>query len=713
MLAVVDKWPWPAVDGGRQRLAALLGAVGSLGRVDLVVWDRTGGRSRPDQLDQLDRLDRLDQPDQPDQPDRVGRVAVVAAPARPRRWPRRPVHPARGPELPRTLAVRDRERLAAVVRRWTAEVAYDLIWVYDLHSYGAAEPALPPGVPVAVDLVDLVAELHERDVAADRSTPLRSAGQLRQRRRRAVDARRWRTLQDRAVARADLVTVCSTHDAEAVRARVPTASPVVVPNGYAGGAPPPERHDPPVLGLVGNHAYPPNSVAARRLARGVLPRVHDHGIEARALIVGRAPAAVRALAGGSVEVTGPVDEVGPCLARTDVVVVPLESGSGTRIKILEAFAHHLPVVATPVAAEGLDVRDGHEVLLGESDEQLAAACVRVLGDDELRSRLVAAGAALLEREHRWGHAADGLRRALADVARPAPVPPTALGHRSVSMVICTYQRAEALRANLAELLALDGVDEVVVVVDGSTDDTMAVLRRITDPRLRVVWTPNRGLPAARTTGAALARGEWVLFVDDDDRCPTDHVPHLLAVADTHTADIVSTPKLWGGRQRIEARVEAARRRPVERPRYGELSGFPAADVETIHLCSTALVRRSVLEVVAHDPGYRGNAYMEESDFYVRAARAGFRSVLTPQSWVSEAGRFPGGCRMAPLTYQAWSVRNEVRFLLRHAGWLRRSGTWPHPTRDVAGAQIARWVLPLRRRASRMTRVARTARGGGG
>lgn len=91
---------------------------------------------------------------------------------------------------------------------------------------------------------------------------------------------------------------------------------------------------------------------------------------------------------------------------------------------------------------------------------------------------------------------------------------------SISVVLPTFNRAAGLRANLDSVLAMAGVDEVVVVDDGSTDDTWPWLQARSDDRLRPVRQPaNRGSPAARNTGAQHARGDWVVFAEDDCRFP--------------------------------------------------------------------------------------------------------------------------------------------------------------------------------------------------
>jgi len=87
----------------------------------------------------------------------------------------------------------------------------------------------------------------------------------------------------------------------------------------------------------------------------------------------------------------------------------------------------------------------------------------------------------------------------------------------ISVIVPTYNRAHVLGASLASLLAQEGVAlEVMVVDDGSTDGTAALLAGWQDPRLRVLARPHAGIAAARNAGIAAARGPYVAFHDSDD-----------------------------------------------------------------------------------------------------------------------------------------------------------------------------------------------------
>jgi glycosyltransferase involved in cell wall biosynthesis len=88
-----------------------------------------------------------------------------------------------------------------------------------------------------------------------------------------------------------------------------------------------------------------------------------------------------------VEVIGTVPDVRPHLARASAVVVPLNVGGGTRLKIFEAMAMGKAVVSTTLGAEGLPVEDGRQILIADDPALFADSVVRLLADSELRHRV--------------------------------------------------------------------------------------------------------------------------------------------------------------------------------------------------------------------------------------------------------------------------------------------------------------------------------------
>jgi glycosyltransferase involved in cell wall biosynthesis len=132
--------------------------------------------------------------------------------------------------------------------------------------------------------------------------------------------------------------------------------------------------------------------------------------EARFRLVGRHDGVLGKLADlPGVDLIGEVDDLEETFRTTTAVVVPLRAGSGTRIKVIEAFAQRLPVVSTTLGCEGLDARQGVELLIGDTPEELAAACVDLLTDQRKAAAIADAGHALWQARFRWQDIQDQVR----------------------------------------------------------------------------------------------------------------------------------------------------------------------------------------------------------------------------------------------------------------------------------------------------------------
>ena len=269
---------------------------------------------------------------------------------------------------------------------------------------------------------------------------------------------------------------------------------------------------------------------------------------------------------------------------------------------------------------------------------------------------------------------------------------------SVTAILPTYERAAALRVTLPRFLALRGIAEVIVVDDGSTDDTPAVLAAIDDPRLRVIrHATNRGSPAARNTGAEAAQTDWVVYLEDDCGFPADYAEVLLRVAREQDAQVVSAP--WVNAPEESYAAEVAKRRAHPADVFGldtHPGTFPRVTMPTPFLCALALVRRDVALSVKYDEALRGNAWREETDFYLRATQAGHRCVVTPDTASWQAGHWPGGQHPKVLPYEYWLLRNNWQFLRRHAAYLRAYGGVPSIARAQARLTSSRATMLARR-----------------
>ncbi len=244
-----------------------------------------------------------------------------------------------------------------------------------------------------LDLHNVESILHERCAAVEGG----AAGFAHR-----VFGRASRALERQWLPRYETVLAASEEDARAVRTIARNARVAVYPNAI------PERPLPPhadheAVVFSGNLEYHPNRSAVRFFARDVWPRLREGRPNLVWRLVGKNPGAVAEFTAADprIEVSGPVEDAVAELARSRVAVAPLLAGSGTRLKILEAWAAGLPVVSTPLGAEGLGARDGEHLLLAQGASAFAAAVDRLLACSDLRRSLASGGRLLLEKEFTW------------------------------------------------------------------------------------------------------------------------------------------------------------------------------------------------------------------------------------------------------------------------------------------------------------------------
>jgi sugar transferase (PEP-CTERM/EpsH1 system associated) len=220
----------------------------------------------------------------------------------------------------------------------------------------------------------------------------------------------------------DGITLTSERDERLLRRDAPGKRTAVIPNAVdteffrPTGVP----VEPDTILFFGAINYYPNTDGLLFFLDEVFPLVKRQRPAARLWIVGQLPPpAITRRAADDVIVTGLVDDVRPYLERAGVVIAPLRIGGGTRLKIVEAMAMGKPIVATHIGAEGLDVNDGVDLLLGDTAEDFAAQVVRALGDAGLAQRLGEAARHRAESRFSWHHAVDRLERFYQELPPPA------------------------------------------------------------------------------------------------------------------------------------------------------------------------------------------------------------------------------------------------------------------------------------------------------
>ena len=153
--------------------------------------------------------------------------------------------------------------------------------------------------------------------------------------------------------------------------------------------------------FVGTLNYPPNEEAVRDMLSGLVPALQRSRRTWRLRIVGRhaAPALRRLLeATPQLEFQPDVEDLAACYAEAQIVLVPLRSGGGTKLKTLEAFAWRRPVISTPQGVRGLGAVSGEHYLAAETTSEFVAAILRLADDPALSEQIVDAAHALCQRE---------------------------------------------------------------------------------------------------------------------------------------------------------------------------------------------------------------------------------------------------------------------------------------------------------------------------
>ena len=245
-----------------------------------------------------------------------------------------------------------------------------------------------------------------------------------------IEYRKFRREEIDAWSHATCCIATSALDARVIERHINRAVPVI-PNGvdleYFRRAALGEA-TPAQIVFVGAMRYRPNAEGAIFFVERVFPLIRQEIPEATFAIVGAdPPASVRELERvPGVTVTGTVADVRPWLSVSQIVVVPLLTGGGTRLKILEAFASGRPVVSTHAGAEGIEVRDNAELLIADDPSAFARAVIQLANREELRSRLTDAAYDLVRQRYQWSSITTELRsvqaRLLAEPSASRPLP---------------------------------------------------------------------------------------------------------------------------------------------------------------------------------------------------------------------------------------------------------------------------------------------------
>lgn len=298
------------------------------------------------------------------------------------------------------LVARDARRVMAdAVRRRLAVGGIDILHADQLSMAQYLRLAKGTSVQTVFDAHNAVWELV-RELASRQPTPAhRLAAELE-----------WRLLRryERALCRhSDLLLTVSARDRAALtRGSADAPSAMVIPIGVEVEMIPfvPPAEDATRLLSVATMHYPPNAEAIRWFRDAVWPLVT--GVYGKAVvdIVGPRPPEDLLRWGASdtrVSVHGYVDDVDDLYRRAAVFIVPLRSGSGVRVKVLEAMARGVPVVSTSIGIEGLEVQHNKHLLVSDTPQDFARSIGHMLDAPARRVAFASAARTLVRERYDW------------------------------------------------------------------------------------------------------------------------------------------------------------------------------------------------------------------------------------------------------------------------------------------------------------------------
>lgn len=259
----------------------------------------------------------------------------------------------------------------------------------------------------------------------------------------------------------------------------------------------------------------------------------------------------------------------------------------------------------------------------------------------------------------------------------------------ISIIIPTYNRVKTLTHVIGSYMVQKKVREILIVDDGSTDGTREFVLDLKKNNPKLTYLRNNknvGPPATRNIGVKYSSGEIILFGEDDLHFAPDYAERLLLCMERNRCSIIAGRILFPfpgeSEAEVMARISVSGRQRLNRCLIMYDASSPASDdiqVPFIHACS--MVRREVFNEVQYDEKYRGNAYREETDFYLRAGRAGHKVFFCPHTICFHLPRevkiLGGNWSRGIWVTRYWSVRNNYRFLKNNYDYLKRENLVAH------------------------------------
>jgi rhamnosyltransferase len=419
------------------------------------------------------------------------------------------------------------------IRDITLTEAIDIVQL-EYTELGQYIEAVPDGIPVILTEHDIAfrSQLRRRQLHFHRRFPEGNAFGESQ-----TDWRRLVAYELKWNRRADQIHTMSVNDGQFLSRflRDKTTRIRVAPNGVDTRAftPPDDQTKRQDVLYVGNFQNLPNIDALEYLLTDIWPLLRLQVPEAKLIIVGANPTerVFRFHGKHGVEVVGRVPSIEGYYHRHQVLAVPIRAGSGTRLKIMEAFAAGIPVVSTTLGAEGIAYKDGEHLVIADGAVDFARALARVLEDNDLADSLSQSGLDLARSLYDWDlveteilHGYRGLIDGRSKAPSRPPLDrqgielndPKPEADPDVSVIIPTLNGGSKLAATLAALKNQEtNIEFEVLCIDSQSDE--ATLTIMQDNGARIIGIERKDFDhgLTRDLGVRKARGKILAFLNQD------------------------------------------------------------------------------------------------------------------------------------------------------------------------------------------------------
>ncbi|MGO9481221.1 MAG: glycosyltransferase [Candidatus Kryptoniota bacterium] len=388
--------------------------------------------------------------------------------------------------------------------------------------------------------------------------------------------------------------------------------------------------------FVGNFNHTPNIDAVQFFVKDVLPKVAKFIPEVILYIVGNDPRNETAkLAGENVKAVGYVEDLSVYYDKCKVVVAPLRYGAGLKGKIVESLSYGVPVVTTSIGAEGTGLQDGEDIMVSDDPDEMAKRIAALYSNKETWERLSENGR--IQMQSRWSVEA-GQKR-LEDILLNRTLETRGSEGKLTSIVILTYNQLEYTKLTIDSIRKYTKVPyEIIVVDNASSDGTVRYLKAQKD--IRTIFNrENVGFPAGCNQGMELAKGDYIVLVNNDVIVPNDWLEGLIECAESNASIGVVGPmsnKISGFQ--MERNVKYKKINQMHEFAASYRRKYRKVWIEAQRVAGFCmLIKRTVLDKIGGLDVAFGMGNCEDDDFCVRSSLAGFKIVIAGDVFIHHFG----------------------------------------------------------------------------